>query len=329
MIKRNLAILKIIAVLLIVTVTLKICLVFLWPFIFSVLLIILVEPFIKGFVKYGFSRKSSCILSYLIVIILILLTAYFISNYAYKQIIEFFHNLPNIIMMLSDNLKLFNKKNTNYMQLISTFENLLMTYRSKIIQTIISTLNGFIYSIVIIITSILTSIDLPKIINKSKQIIPYDVFQLINKVMNKISQIMVSEIKLVLLTTIETVVGLYTLGVNNALTIGLICGILDILPVVGPSLIFIPWIVYEILIKNIIFAIGLILLYTLLQIIRQILEIKIVGNNLKLHPVTTILSLYIGILIFGVWGVIFGPFMIILLKELFNKYYEGRFRLYL
>ncbi|SKA87033.1 sporulation integral membrane protein YtvI [Caloramator quimbayensis] len=329
MIKRNLAILKIIAVLLIVTVILKICLVFLWPFVFSILLIIIVEPFIKGFIKFGFSRKSSCILSYLIVIVLILLTAYFISNYAYKQIIEFFHNLPNIIMILSDNLKLFNNKNNSYMQIISTFENFLMTYRSKIIQTILSTLNGFIYSILIIITSLLTSIDLPKIKNKLKNIIPYEAFLITNTVINKISQIISAEIKLVLITTIETVIGLYTLGVNNALTIGIICGILDILPVVGPSLIFIPWIVYEILIKKIIFAIGLIFLYVLLQIIRQILEIKIVGNNLKLHPVTTILSLYIGILIFGVWGVIFGPFMIILLKELFNKYYEGRFRIYL
>lgn len=77
------------------------------------------------------------------------------------------------------------------------------------------------------------------------------------------------------------------------------------------------------------FAIGLILLYILLQIVRQILNIKFVGNNLKLHPVATIFSLYVGILIFGVWGVIFGPFMVIVIQELFNKYNEGRLRMYL
>lgn len=328
MLKKNSAILKITAIILILTIVLKLCLVFLWPFVLSIILIIFVEPLINIFNKAGLKRKMACILSYAFFITSLVLIVFFISNYAYKQIIDFFNYLPKLLEELTNNTKLININN-EYKQIITSLQNFLITYRSKIFKTIISTINGFIYLFIILMTSILMSIDLPKIIKESKKILPFEVYIIIEKVINKISNIITAEIKLVFITTFETVIGLYILGINNALTIGIICGILDILPVVGPALIFLPWIVYEIIIKNFVYAIGLILLYVLLQIIRQILEVKFVGTKLKIHPVTTIFSLYIGILIFGIWGVIFGPFMIILTKELYNKYYEGRFRLYL
>jgi predicted PurR-regulated permease PerM len=124
----------------------------------------------------------------------------------------------------------------------------------------------------------------------------------------------------VLITTLETIFGLYVLGIPSPLTIGLICGILDIMPVIGTTIIFVPLIVFEISQNNIFTTLGLVLLYILLTVSRKIMEVKMMGNNLHIHPAVTILSLYIGIIIYGAWGVIIGPFVIILLKEILNVF---------
>jgi predicted PurR-regulated permease PerM len=50
------------------------------------------------------------------------------------------------------------------------------------------------------------------------------------------------------------------------------------------------------------------------------MEVKMMGNNLHIHPAVAILSLYIGITIYGAWGVIIGPFIIILIKEIISAF---------
>jgi predicted PurR-regulated permease PerM len=166
------------------------------------------------------------------------------------------------------------------------------------------------------------SMDLNKIIKALKRYLPSDLFYIIYNVVNKNITILRVEFELVFVTTIETVLGLYILGVSSPLTIGFICGILDIMPVIGTSLIFIPMIIYEFAKNEIFAAVGLILLYILLGVSRKIMEIKFVGENLHIHPILTIFSLYLGVVIYGIWGIIIGPFIIILLKEIIDKYYE-------
>jgi predicted PurR-regulated permease PerM len=83
--------------------------------------------------------------------------------------------------------------------------------------------------------------------------------------------------------------------------------------------------IYEFAKNDIFTAFGLILLYILLGVSRQIMQIKLVGGNLHVHPILTIFSLYVGVIVYGIWGIIIGPFIIILLKEIINKYYvRGR-----
>jgi predicted PurR-regulated permease PerM len=91
-------------------------------------------------------------------------------------------------------------------------------------------------------------------------------------------------------------------------------------------MIFIPMMLFELSMGNFIKLIGLTCLYILLEINRKIMEIKFVGNNLHIHPVYTIISLYLGLKIYGLWGVILGPFIIILIMEIFNYYYTGKER---
>jgi len=62
------------------------------------------------------------------------------------------------------------------------------------------------------------------------------------------------------------------------------------------------------------FGIGLLILYGIIVVVRQILEPKLVGENIGLHPLTTLVSLYIGYRLLGFWGFIIGPAVVIIYK---------------
>lgn len=316
--KKNWAMLKIITILIIVIVLLKISLVFLWPFIVSIILALIMEPFVKIFKNLGLTRKLSVFLGFIIMIIILILFFYYIGSYVYDQVTGFISTLPNIIATLSNKFHFLNSKNMNFTNILNAIDNILPSYKEKIIGTLIDTVNGFIYASIILLTTIFISLDLDKIYGLIKKYLPYDYFSIINNVVKSNTAIINIEFKLVLITTIETIIGLYILGIQSPLTIGLICGILDIMPLIGTIIIFVPMIIFEISKNNIFTALGLVLLYILLSISRRIMEVKMVGNNLHIHPAAAILSLYIGIMIYGAWGVIIGPFIIILIKEVMN-----------
>ncbi|HOV43642.1 MAG TPA: sporulation integral membrane protein YtvI [Syntrophothermus lipocalidus] len=117
---------------------------------------------------------------------------------------------------------------------------------------------------------------------------------------------------LVTVTGIETIVGLKLLGVEYALTLGLVTGLLDILPVLGPGALFVPWIIFSYITGASGFATGLLVLYGILVAVRQVLEPKLVGDSIGLHPLATLVSLYIGLKLLGPAGLVLGPVTVIL-----------------
>ena len=121
---------------------------------------------------------------------------------------------------------------------------------------------------------------------------------------------------LVLISTLEIITGFIVLGVPNSFMLGIICGILDILPYVGTIIVFIPIIIYNIVMGKYITVFGLICLYILVQVVREILEAKFLGAKLDIHPLVILISIYIGMNIFGILGMIAGPMYSIIAKEI-------------
>lgn len=323
MIEKNKATLKCIVIILFIMVTLKLSLVFLWPFVGAVLLSIVIEPFVAIICNMKISRKIGVFISFIIISFVTIASVYYLGNYLYNQGVIFIKKLPDIIGVISDKLPFLNINRVDFNGFIKTIERIIPEYRNKIIDTLISTANGFMYFILIFITSIYISIEKQNLISIIRKYLPNDIFSLINKIGKKSTDIIKIQIKLVAATTIQTVLGLYILGIPQPLILGLICGILDILPVIGTSIVFIPLMFYEFIMGNLITGIGLVLLYILLEINRKIMEIKFIGNNLRLHPIITVFSIYAGLKIYGVWGVIFGPFLIVFIVEIFNYYFKG------
>lgn len=121
---------------------------------------------------------------------------------------------------------------------------------------------------------------------------------------------------LILISTIEIIFGFFILRIPKSLMLGLVCGLLDVLPYVGTIIVFIPIIIYNIIMKNYLVSFGLICLYILVQIVREILEAKFIGNKLDIHPLVIFISIYIGAKVFGILGILVGPMYSIIAKEI-------------
>lgn len=111
--------------------------------------------------------------------------------------------------------------------------------------------------------------------------------------------------------------GIYT-G-NYIFAIALITAIVDILPILGTGTILIPWAVWSLCTGNIGLGIGLLVIYAIISIIRQILEPKLVASQLGLPPFLTIMAMYIGTQLFGFIGLFLLPITIMLLKVLYDE----------
>lgn len=116
---------------------------------------------------------------------------------------------------------------------------------------------------------------------------------------------------LISISTLLSIVGLYIIGTDYALTMGLLVGFFDIIPVLGPAAIFVPWISWSFIEGSTTFAIKLIILYVIVLIARQLLETKVVSDNLGLHPLATLAALFAGFKVLGFMGMILGPILLI------------------
>lgn len=127
-----------------------------------------------------------------------------------------------------------------------------------------------------------------------------------------------AQLTLVSITTVIILIGLLILRVDYAITIALLTGIVDIIPYLGTGLIFVPWIIYEIITGEIVLAIGLSVLYIIVLVQRQIMEPKILSSNIGLDPLTTLIALFVGFKLFGFIGLIVGPVSLVIITSLYR-----------
>ena len=148
------------------------------------------------------------------------------------------------------------------------------------------------------------------------KIIPQEILQKAFIKKENLKNVIRIELRLVIICTVIIIAGFKILGIPSSLLLGILCGILDILPYVGTIIVFIPIIIYNIIMEKYLVVIGLIALYLLSQIIREILELKYLSSKLDIHPLAIMLSIYIGAEMFGFIGILAGPIYCLLAKDI-------------
>lgn len=115
---------------------------------------------------------------------------------------------------------------------------------------------------------------------------------------------------IIIITFVEVSIGMLILKVPLPFLVAGITAIVDILPVLGTGTILIPWSVYMLITGNYFLGIGLLVLYVVIAVIRQIIEPKIVGRQIGLYPLLTLMFMYIGAQLFGIWGMFGLPIVV-------------------
>lgn len=322
MIEKSKTILKTTIIILVIIVIIKISLVFLWPFLFSIILVLIMEPMVKFFISKNMKRNTAVVLTFIIYIIGIILFSIYIWNYLSLKVVTLSDNIPKVIDTYR-NYPLFNAFSDNYERILLEIKNMVIEYKEKILETIISTINGVVYIFIILMAALFISIDLNYLSKILHSLLGENIYKPIRNSILSANKLIGMEVKLVSITVIITSISLMILGFNDYLSIGIFCGILDLLPIVGILMIFLPIILYLIATNQIFIALGLIFTYLLIIVVRQVLEIKFLQGNLVMKPIFVMFSLYCGVTFFGTLGVIFGPLILIMFKEVYRSLEKG------
>lgn len=145
-----------------------------------------------------------------------------------------------------------------------------------------------------------------------------------------ISKLFKAYATLMLITFLEMSIGLSfmkLIGVYKGSYIAIIAFvtcIVDIIPVLGTGTIILPWAVYSFISGNVGLGIGLIILYAVITVLRQIIEPKLVANQVGLPAIVTIAAMFLGARLFGAFGIIILPLTVIILKLMYDEGVIGR-----
>lgn len=118
------------------------------------------------------------------------------------------------------------------------------------------------------------------------------------------------------ITFVELSILLTFIGIEHSVIVAFCTAIFDILPVLGTGGIMVPWAVLTAISGNWILGLKLFVVYIIVTVVRNIIEPKIVGGQLGLHPVVTLCSMFVGVQLLGVIGLFGFPIGLSLLRYL-------------
>ena len=174
------------------------------------------------------------------------------------------------------------------------------------------------FLLVSVIASAYFAIGLEEVNGAVRSILPTGVFDKLVKLKNgffgAFLKYLRSYLLLLVITFAEMLLGLFLIRAPYPLLMAIIIALLDLLPVIGVGFVLIPWGVWSIAMGSTPFGIGLLVLFAVHTVLRQIIEPKIVGKNLGVHPLLTLLFIYVGYSVFGIVGILLVPILTVLVK---------------
>lgn len=121
---------------------------------------------------------------------------------------------------------------------------------------------------------------------------------------------------IMLITSVICMIGFWMLKNPYYFLAGMGIGLLDALPVIGTGTVLIPWIVVTCIQRHWGKAFALLVIYLLCYFLREILEAKMMGDQVGLSPLETLISMYVGLQLFGIAGFLLGPIGLLLIMDL-------------
>lgn len=337
-------------IVLVVVVTFAIALMYafhlLYPFIFAIAFAIIINPIVNFFTRYiKVSRGLAVFITMVLLfgalsLIIFYSSVELIAGIKYlleflptkvdalsqgmtdlidKHVVPFLDQVSNIYNGLSGNeqqdlLKQIDKVKNEWIAALGGFLEGVLNNILGLIQSLPSLATSIIFGL---LGTFFISKDWYKLKDKLKQLMPETFFIKLTKLNKGLKAALVGFLKaqaiLISVTIVLLIIGLLILQVKSAFTVGLLIGLVDVLPYLGTGLVLVPWSIYEIVMGDLFLGIGLAVIYAVLVIVRQIIEPKILSSNIGLDTLATIVSMFLGLQLFGVLGLVIGPVVLVII----------------
>lgn len=179
---------------------------------------------------------------------------------------------------------------------------------------------AFLATVICIIASIFISLDYDKLSGAVMGFLPERIEKILRIAKRALGEIVGKYVKsyliILLMTFAQLAIGLLLIGVDDAVYIAVLIAVFDLLPIVGSGIVLAPWAIINLLRGDIAMGIGLAALWAVVIVVRQYAEPKIVGKQVGLHPLVTLLCLWVGLKLGGAVGMFAMPIGLLVLLEL-------------
>ncbi len=306
------------------------------PFIIGVIICFIAEPTVDILcTRLKINRGLSSVICILTILVLFFCITFLFSAVLISQIKELASQMPDFrellngiaqkdsknileqgILIIRDHVLKFDFNNLNQ----SAFFNNLLQYSSGVFKTMPQFITA---TIVTLAFSIILSSSFPTVKGFIKRR-----FSIKNRILiHQIKVCAVSVLKnyfksysiLLVITFFELLVAFFVFKIKPIFALAFIISLIDILPIFGIGTVMLPWGVILLLSGEYQFAVTIFSIYGTITVIRQIIEPKIVGNNIGLPAVITLPIMFIGLNLFGFIGLFAGPAIATVIYSLHKK----------
>jgi len=314
------------------------------PLIVGFIISTLIDPLVRFIVKrLRIPRKLASFLSVLIVLSTVGFLIFLVISKLFAEIKGISHVFPDYFTQTYDNINnLINNGNDIFAalpkEIRDTSENVIsnlsetvkqwtITALKSVGKTAISIPEAFIFTIVTILSTYFFSSDRELITSNFRRTLPDSWMNKMKEIKDNVFSAFISYFRaqmiIMSITFTELFIGFTIIGVKYSLLLSITVAVIDIMPVLGTGGVLIPWALYNFLMGDIRLGISLLILYVIVLIVRQIIEPKIVGQQIGLHPLITLTAMYAGLKLFGVLGMILGPITTLLIKDILSGFIKA------
>ena len=257
-------------------------------------------------------------------------------NILIKQAIAFIRNLPIYFNLVANKLdricqgcdELFGLEegtlrtmvDDNLMRMVNRVKsNLMPQVTEHTISFTIGLIAFFGVLLIIFVSAVLIVKEMPSFQEKYSN---HNLYKDFHRITSKLSEAgaayLRSQLIILSLVALLCILGLTLLRNEYAVLLGIGIAIMDALPVIGSGMILIPWAIIMLMNGNIYAAAILITIFLVCQILREVLEPKLIGNRIGIKPLYTLIAIYIGVRLFSFIGFILGPIGLVIIVTVYK-----------
>lgn len=307
------------------------------PLLLALVTAILLEPIVLFFTQAGrMKRLWSVSLTFVLFLAFFGIGGYWVTVKLVVQAVELAQRLPGLSRNLFDAAEKYVWMWQNYyaslpietittiQQLLNVLKNSAMSTATGLAKWVVGLAAGLpgmlIVTIVYLVGLFLISLDLPKLRVGFMNLFTDSAREKVDLVLTQLSRATVgflrAQLILSLMTYLLALTGLLILHVKYAAFIAFLIVLVDILPILGTGSFLIPWAAYNFFTGHVRLAVGLLILFAVITVIRRIVEPKILGSSLGISALAALVSMYLGFQLLGFIGLILGPAIVIVVEAL-------------